>query len=466
LNRGFYDAYNAGLLCVAITNRTTSFISSGLFKTFLPSLGLVTGGKDVPMMILLRPTQPPYVRIGRNTTKQNPDGSTSPDDPLLTLSFKQLNLDFYALVDERQVRMFTLQADLLLPLGLRTFSDPNADTLQPVLGSLDQLLTNITALSPQGGAYSAKDMLAEDPGVVKDLLGAAVRLAQPLLAGVLKPIVLPSMLGLRFGVTGLAGAVPLANVAADGYAHLALWTSITECAGTCEQVAAKVDARVVNRVLPDDPEEIRQGSVPMIELEPRATLPHSGARAEFSYRVDGSLWSPWLGVSRLVLRDPLFLVQGHHFIEVTAREAGDDRTMDPQPVGIDFFVSYEAPTVEVFQRADGALATRAHSAATREDALLFSYRVDGEQGWSRPGAARSYSAAELNGRGLTVSISDEAGRSAQAHFGAAEAEVLVQRSAAAGCSTSSRTTSAGLLPLLLAALVWRRRQRKGSTSGA
>src|SRR5205814_900632 len=41
LNRGFYDAYTAGMLCVAITNQTTSFISSGLFKTFLPSLGVL-----------------------------------------------------------------------------------------------------------------------------------------------------------------------------------------------------------------------------------------------------------------------------------------------------------------------------------------------------------------------------------------------------------------------------------------
>ena len=461
LNRGFLDAYNAGLLCVAITNKTTAFISSGLFKTFLPSLGLVTGGKDVPMVILLRPTQPPHVRIGKNTTAVNSDGTLPAGDPLITLSLKQMNLDFYALVDERQVRIFTLQADLLLPLGLRTFADPNSDTLQPVLGALDTVLTNITALSPKGTPYGASDLLAEDPGVVKDLLAAAVRLAQPLLAGVLKPIALPSFLGLKIGVTGLAGAVPLQDVATDGYAHLALWAGFKDCSAGCEQVTVKAGVRVVGTVVPDDVEELRQGQRPSLELEGSAVLAHADARPEFSYRVDGSLWSPWLAGPRFTIQDPLFLAQGHHRIEVTAREQGDDHTMDPQAVAVDFFVSYEAPRVELVQRADGAVVTRAHSAAAG-GALRYSYRLDGERLWTPPGEARTWSLAELNGGGLDVSVSDEAGRSAQARFGPEEA--AVQQARAAGCSTSPRAPAWGLLPLLGLALLWRRRQPNGSSS--
>ena len=464
LNRGFLDAYNAGLLCVAITNKTTAFISSGLFKTFLPSLGPVTGGKDVPMMILLRPTQPPYVRIGKNDIKYNPDGTFAGGEPLITLSLNKMNLDFYALVDERQVRIFTLQADMLLPLGLRTFADPNADTLQPVLGSLDTVLTNIVALSPKGTPYGPADMLAEDPGVVKDLLGAAVRLAQPLLAGVLKPITLPGFLGLQIGVTGLAGAVPLQNVTADGYAHLALWASMKDCSAGCQQVTVKAGLKVVRTVVPDDVEEIRQGQYPSIELEGSAVTAHAGARAEYTYRVDGSLWSPWLSGPRLVIRDPLFLVQGHHRIEVTAREQGDDHTMDLQPIAVDFFVSYEPPKVSLFQRADGAVVTRASSAASGS-ALLYSYRLDGDRLWTQPGQARVWSLSQLGGSGLTVSVSDEAGRSSQAHFGPDEEAAQIQRSGAAGCSTSSRAPAWGLLPLLGLALLLRRRQNGSSSRG-
>lgn len=463
LNRGFLDAYNAGMLCVAITNKTTAFISSGLFKTFLPSLGLVTGGKDVPMVILLRPTQPPSVRIGKNTTTVNPDGTLAAGDPLITLSLNKMNLDFYALVDERQVRIFTLQADMLMPLGLRTFADPNADTLQPVLGSLDTVLTNISALSPKGTPYGAADMLAEDPGVVKDLLGAAVRLAQPLLAGVLKPITLPGFLGLKVGVTGLAGAVPLANVTTDGYAHLALWATLKDCAAGCQQVTVKAGARVMNTVVPDDVEEIRQGQYPSIELEGSAVLAHADSRAEFTYRVDGSLWSPWLSGPKLVIRDPLFIVQGHHLIEVTAREQGDDHTMDPQPVAVDFFVSYEAPKVELYQRTDGTVVTRASSPASG-GALRYRYRIDGDRLWTQPGAARTWALAELGGLGLNASVSDEAGRSTQVHFGPEEvaAQVQVGRT---GCGTSSQANAWSLLPLFGVALLWRRRQNGSSSRG-
>jgi MYXO-CTERM domain-containing protein len=464
LNRGFLDAYNAGLLCVAITNKTTAFISSGLFSTFLPSLGKVTGDKDVPMVILLRPTQPPYVRIGQNSTTVNSDGTLSAGDPLITLSLKQMNLDFYALVDERQVRIFTLQADMLLPLGLRTFADPNADTLQPVLGSLDTVLTNISALSPKGTPYGATDMLAEDPGVVKDLFGAAIRLAQPLLAGVLKPIKLPSFLGLQVGVTGLAGAIPLQNVTTDGYAHLALWASMKDCSAGCEQITVKAGVKVLSSVVPDDVEEIRQGQYPSIELEGNATLAHPGSRAEYSYRVDGSLWSPWLSGPKFSIRDPLFLVQGHHTIEVTAREQGDDHTMDPQPVAVDFFVSYQAPKVSLVQRADGAVATRASSAASG-GALRYSYRIDGDRLWTQPGEARVWSLAELGGLGLSVSVSDEAGRSTQAHFGPDEELAVQVQAGRTGCSTSPGAPAWSLLPLLGVALLWRRRQNGSSSRG-
>jgi hypothetical protein len=330
LNRGFLDAYHAGLLCVAVTHKTTPYLSSGLFKTFLPSLGLVVGDKDVPMNVLFRPTQPPYLRVGRNTTKANADGSITPDDPLLTLAFKELEVDFYALVDERQVRLFTLQADLQLPLGIRTFADPNTDLLQPVLGGLDTLLTSVSALSPDGGRYGPSDLLAEDPGALKDLLAAMLRLAQPVLAGAIKPMVLPTMLGLRFGVEGVAGAVPMADVSGGGYHHLALWAKVNECGSSCAPRTVRTEARVARAPAPTN---IEEGRRPALELE----LSSQARSAEFSYRVDGSLWSPWIGnVSRLTIRDPLFLLPGHHLVEVTSREAGDDRSMDREPAVVDF----------------------------------------------------------------------------------------------------------------------------------
>jgi hypothetical protein len=458
LNRGFYDAYNAGMLCIAVTNQTSSFISSALFKTILPSLGLVTGGAEVPMMILLRPTNAPTVRIGRNTFKTDANRNQIPDDPLMTLGFKAMNLDIYALVDERQVRIFTLQADLALPIGLRSFPDPSSDQLQPVLGSLSSVLT-ISAISPDGGGYdSSVDILSEDPSVVKDLIAAAVQLAQPLLAGLIKPIALPSVFNLKLSVQGVAGAVATNDVTSDGYNHLAVWTAVEECAGVCTQNVVKAQVKVASNSLPESGKALREGARPRIELD--ASAVGNRKAPEFSYRIDKGFWSPWLQNPRIVLQEPVFLFPGRHTIEVTARDQGDDRSQDLNPPSVDFFVSYDAPQVSLVQRDDGAVVTEAHSLVSARNSLKFSYRIDGEQSWSLPGPARSLTAGELQGRTFQVSVTDEAGRSTVKSFGP-EDGLQVKASSVGGCATAPGQLAWPLLPLFaLVAFMARRRMAR------
>ena len=330
LNRGFYDAYNAGMLCVAISTKTTPFISSGLFTAFLPSLGLVTGGKTVPMAILLRPSAPPSVRIGRGTVDPTTGALI---DPLITLTMKGLNFDFYALIDERMVRVFSMQADLALPFGLRTGTGAQANTLLPVLGSLDTLLTNLSA--------SNNEMLAEDPGVVKNLLSAAVALAQPLIGSFLKPITLPSFAGLDVQVTGIAGAIQEGNPS-DGYHHLAVWAGIAQAGAASASYSVRTQARIADTFVPSW-EQTRgaDGVFPQVVIEASAEQSRSARPPEFSYRLDGGLWSSWVSGPRITIANAIFLFEGHHLIEVIARDAGDDRTADPQPVSLDFLVSQQ-----------------------------------------------------------------------------------------------------------------------------
>jgi|GEM_PF-1929371 len=457
LNRAFLDGYNAGMMCIALTSQTTPFISTSLFKTFLPSLGFITGGRDVPMQILLRPTQPPTVRIGKGDLSTNPDGTVTigpNNDPLVTLGFSALDLDFYGLVDDRQVRLFSLQTDLLLPLGLRVFASPQQDTLVPVLGSLDAVLSNIKASNNQ--------MLAEDPGVIKDLLGAAIKLAEPLLAGVLKPITLPRTLGLDLQVAGLQGVVPLANLKNQGYAHLAAYLRFAQCDAItpCQQATVKTEARIESRFVPEDADAVRAGQIPSVVIEGAAHSALGNPVAQFSYRLDGGLWSAWVAGPRFTVQDRRFLFPGHHQIEVVAREAGDDRSADPSPVPLDFFVSIEPPKVELVERPNGSLSTRVSGSASREEALRFSYRVDGESGWSEPGAARAFTPATLGGRGLSVSVSDEGGRATVVHYGDSTEASQQAQASLGGCSTSSRAGNGAVLWVLLALCAVKLRRRR------
>ena len=461
LNRGFYDGFNAGLFCITLSNKTAAAVSSGLFKTFLPSLGLLTGGPDVPMSILLRPTTAPVIRIGKGTYTVDPaSGATTLVDPLIGIQLNQLNLDFYAIIDERSVRLFTLKADVNLPLGLRTFVGAQADMLQPVLGGLDTVLNNITA--------SNNEMLAEDPGVVKDLIGAAIHLAQPLLAGALKPITLPRVLGLDFQVKGLGGAVPVSsNVAVDGYHHLAIWAAIAHCGApplsACARYQVGTEARIADSQIPDDLEELRGPNriIPAAIIEARSITARPVA-SEFSYKIDGGLWSPWVQGPRFTIRDLSFLFQGHHTIEVTSREAGDDRTQNLEPAVLDFLVSVEPPTVDLVALSDGSVITKARSAASKSWQMKYAYKLEGDAALGEKGEARTFTAAELGGRGIAVQVTDEAGRTAKAALGMALTEdARAAQLAGSGCGTSPQSTTLwSLFPLLGVALVLATRRRR------
>jgi hypothetical protein len=329
LSRGLRDAYDAGALCATLSSQVTPFLSTGQLSRFLPSLKVVTGGKDLPMTVLLRPQSPPTVRIGRNTTVLRSDGEIGVLDPLLTLGFAGMQLEFYAPVDDRPVRVLTVAADVSLPLGLRPLAGAGNDLLVPVLGDL---ATTIGGVRVVDGS-----MLAEDATAAGQLLPAVVQLAQPLLASVLQPIALPSVLGMDVQVEQIAGAA--ADVAARGYSHLAVYAHVAGCRSGCLQARAKADARLESNSLRSALSEVRGPGEPGPQVEVEASaLTSRGAAAEFSYRVDGGLWTPWIAKPRFTVRDPVLRFHGHHRIEVTAREAGDDHTVDPQPVALDVFV--------------------------------------------------------------------------------------------------------------------------------
>ncbi len=454
LNSASYDAFNSGVFCIQISNKTSSYVSTQLFKSFLPSLKLLTGGSDAPMAILLRPTLAPSIRVGRGTFAENDAGTdVVPRDPLVTLSLPKLNLDFYAVIDNRWVRLFTLQADVSVPLGLRTFPGQQADTIQPVLGDLTQVITNISS--------SDNVMLAEDPSVVTDLLGAVVQFAQPLLAGLLKPIALPQLLGLQLQVKGIAGAVPVSsNIAVDGYNHLAIWAAIAPASSRVPGHSTQTSARLAASDLPESIEELRgpNRKVPAAIIEASAMGAINGP-AEFSYRIDGGLWSPWLRESRFTVRNPMFFVQGHHTIEVTSRDMGDDRTQDLNPVSIDFLSSYEAPTAELAQLNDGRVVTHAKSQASTEEQLRYSYKV-GDGAWSAAGPARAFTAEELNGHALNVRVIDERGMTTESRFD--NGELVAKSLSASGCATAPGAASWALLPLCCVGLVLALRRRRSA----
>lgn len=452
LDKSMFDAFQSGLLCLNVDAGVSTFLSSSLFNTFLPSLRLLTHGQDVPMMIALRPKQAPQVLIGKGSTKKV-NGQDVPDDPLLTIQMKEVSIDFYAFVEERYARLFSLKTDINLPLSLKF--DRARNTVQPVLANLETVVSNIDAQN--------SEMLAENPQIVADLLSAIIGLVQPILASVLAPIELPTLSGLKLVVRDARGVVPYGSATA-GFQHMALFANLE--LGSPDRILTETDASLFQAVVPTaaallGPEKAR----PHALIDVRGLgLQHLNFKGyEYSFRVDGGLWSPWTTETRIDVASPVLMMPGRHLIEVTSRELGEPASEDATPARVSFVVDYEAPRTQlVLDPETRQIRTVAHDGVSRDDELTFRYRVAGRD-WAAYVGPQSFSLDELGSDpSLEVEVTDAAGHAGTAYFGTPAAQLgdatmpanLPANDAAGGCATGG----ASLLALAGLARALRRRK--------
>lgn len=449
LNNAFWAAHQAGALCLNLSSDSVGLVNTGLFKTFLPSLGKLAtrDGKDAPMMVVLRPARPPAVTVGEGTYDPI---TKKPIKPLLLVTLPDVSVDFYALLDDRYARLFSLTADISLPLSL-IFE--GCDKVTPALGDLRSLITNIRTAN--------SEMLAENPQVLADLVPAVIGLAEPALAGALSGFALPALGSFKLKVDAAKGLGRVTGT--DAFNHLGLYAKLLPANAMCAVSAPRVTAALKASRMPA-PEAMRLTGThrlpwPEAVLDVRA-LGKAGS-AEFSFRIDDGLWTDFVPVQgdELVVSHPRFLLQGHHVISVRARVAEDLHAISA-PVRVDFLVDWEPPEVSLRQDLErDRLVVTARDVVAPAEALQFAYQV-GRGATSEFGAAReiSLSAVEAQG-GVTVFVKDQLGNVGQATWRPAEVALrpdlpdVAEAPANAGCSSG-----AGLV--LVAAAAWLRRRRR------
>jgi MYXO-CTERM domain-containing protein len=404
LNRAFWAAHQAGALCLQLSTENVGLINTGLFKTFLPSLGRLAtrDGKDAPMMVVLRPARPPQVTVGQGTYDPI---TKKPIKPLLLLTLPDLSIDFYAMLDDRQARLFTLTADISLPLSL-IFE--GCDKVTPAIGDLKTLISNIRTAN--------SEMLAEDPQVLADLVPAIVGLAEPALARGLSGFALPPLGPFKLKVNEVKG---LGNIAGtEAYNHLGLYAQLMDVNAMCAVSAPRLHASLEAGRMPRAAEMRATGqhALPWPEAVLRVEALGKPGTPEYSVKIDDGLWSDFRPAdgNSLVVSHPRFLLQGQHTIWVRARVAEDPHGISaPQQVG--FLVDWEPPEVSLApDRQTDRLEVRAHDVVSADAKLVYAYRV-GDGPVSDFGEAREIrlSAVEAQG-GVTVLVRDEAGNVGEA----------------------------------------------------
>lgn len=446
LDQAAYGLYSSGGICLDVSSQTVAQLSSALFALLVPSLNTMTGGKNMPMMLSIRPRQPPTVELGKGTYHTDAGGKVVIDEPLVKIKAKDFTADVYVLADERYIRLFTIVGDLEVPALLFPDSD---GMLQPILGDLTSALTNIK--------IENNDLVTEDPDSLKQLFPTLIGLAATFLSGGFEPIALPAIQGMELQLdSGSITSVENNEVLAI-FAKLAI---VQTTSGTIQTGGGSADTEAsVDQLVVPPTEAFKLGpgfdpeGGPAVTLALGAKVPPAmaGRAVEYSYRVDGGFFHPWSSSSRIVVQDPLFWLQGRHTIEVMARVQGEPATIDPTPARVSVMIDTVAPRVRLVPTESGVRA-EIHDV----DRVELSWSVN--NGAFGPFGDRLHVEVPP-GTPVAVRARDASGHLAQATL---VAGVAAEVEESGGCTVAGpRAGLAGLAGLLalLGLLGWRRRTR-------
>lgn len=333
IEQALWAAYQSGALCIAVGSDLSDFISSGTFSFFLPSLSALTEGRNVPMILRLRPSSPPTVTLG--TGEVAADGTVV--DPLLIVEMAGLNIDFYAFMEQRFARIFTLDTDVALPLAL---TPADGGGIQILLGDLGEAFTRVDPLNAE---LLAEEDVAELANVLPSLIGG---LAPTLASALDAPIDIPEFGGYRLELaqdsfTSIEDRTMLAIFANLAPAETDGGTGGVQFMPTARARVASVDGPSA-RELAELRADRRRGQVVRVEdiqttltLEVE-TLGDPGADREYSYRINSGLWHVYQQGPLIEVADPTLLIEGHHAIEVRSRVAGlpNSLSLPSEPVNV------------------------------------------------------------------------------------------------------------------------------------
>ncbi|HEY1546471.1 MAG TPA: hypothetical protein VGG28_01560, partial [Kofleriaceae bacterium] len=321
LNLAGHHLVTSGAMCLDIGTQTISELNVGVISVLVPSLSDLedSTGND-PLLLVTRPQRALTFTVGDNTMAS----------PALTIGMSHFDVDFYAYLYERYVRVFTL--DLTLNVGvLLDFTTTNgATTIQPMITGVDASDVTLTVLN--------SEFVKESPQQLQMVLPSVFNLVTPLLNNI-PAINVPSFAG--FSLSNLS----IQKVMTSQDTFLALFGDLGAGFGPTKgpQPPSTGTARYVGVTTPA-PAAVRNA----LMKQPNGALPQitfdvdrydsSGRELEWTWSYNDGLFHPWSSASPLVVSDPAFAWQGKYTVKLQSRVKGDYTTAGPiteYPVIID-----------------------------------------------------------------------------------------------------------------------------------
>lgn len=474
LNQILWSAYNSGVLCLSVGGETAGLemLSTNLVSAFIGTLSSLTYGVDQAIMLQVRPQKPPAVAF-----KEDVGQGAS-----LLVKIPELEIDFYTVVDNRYARIFTLGADIELPLGVKG----SGSEISVAIGDLANVI------DPDSVRVTNVEMVsrAQVESLVKNLPSLIGALTGVLGDDLIPPIDMADMLsdiGLSLEFVG-----PGLTVINEGGspAALGVFLKLGVDPDALGGALSGMEPRIANLDIEvRDPNELRADlaarrradvSFSYTDLMPRvvATMDVAGADlaasdVEFAYSINNGPWSFWQRGPILTIDNPILAMESKFDVRITARAAGNVSSGSDKVATFSFVNDYSAPSIEI--SADGSrVNVVAVDKVYNHDELIMQYRLNGGA-WSTPGAIENLDILPqlLEGQVVVdVLVADPSGnsRTVRRTFGAAEkasTSAAASNSAGAegGCSTTQG--NGGLLAILaLLGLVVARRRESSSAVAA
>ncbi len=412
LNHALGATYHSGLLCLGISTEQVPLLQSGLISALVPSFRKLTfEARGAPVAITTRPQAPPTVKIGGGTDTKR--------DPHLLVRLPSFNIDFYVWSDDRFVRVFTLTADMTVPVTLQTGKDPKKNPsggILPVLGDIS--LENAKV-------ENSELLLTEDKAALTTALQAILQsfvgVAGSGLGGKLKTLDPSSSLeSLGLTLTIPEGGIRKLHKGNDDYLSIFadFGTPTTNAIVQTDTRAALVKKTVYAEAM--GLMTAREDKMPELEVLLSSSLENVPGPVEYSYWIDESSHSAWSREDdashqkMLFVRDRYLFLQGKHTLYVSSRVIGQPDTEDSTPAEVPFAIDVLAPSVHLTRDEDEAVHVAAWDIVSGEDSLRGRYRTKGTSGvlsgWTdwKPLAAMAQVHVP-DAESIDVEVSDEEG---------------------------------------------------------
>ena len=322
-------------------------------------------------------------------------GRTVVDDPLLHVHIPSFAIDFFAWVDDRYVRIMTLNADVELPLSLEV---DGTGSLTPVFGDLTTAFANVTVTN--------SDLLAESPEQLAQAFPMLLGIAVGQLTGALSGISLPALAGLKINPIAITSTDPDSDGALS---FLSIFANVSAAAtpsraarrhrrARLQEVRAAADARVRRRRARRD--ACRGGA--------RSSTVAAPVRSSTPGRSTAAPWSAFTAATRVTVSRSAAVDAGAPPRRRARARVGAPTTTDPTPARVDVIIDTVAPTGG-FDVAGHEIRFAATDAVSPPEALQFRCSVDGGAFGAWVSGDHATMPLSLDGAHVTVQVRDEAG---------------------------------------------------------